>query len=38
MSDMVADASEGISYVCNHIAEYGGDPNRYYIHFLITHT
>ncbi|PON87945.1 Alpha/beta hydrolase fold [Trema orientale] len=31
ISDMVADASEGISYVCNHIAEYGGDPNRIYL-------
>ncbi|KAL5553537.1 hypothetical protein UlMin_040938 [Ulmus minor] len=31
MSDMIADASEGISFVCNHIAEYGGDPNRIYL-------
>ncbi|KAM6548207.1 hypothetical protein CsatB_019883 [Cannabis sativa] len=31
ISDMVADASEGISYLCNHIAEYGGDPNRIYL-------
>ncbi|KAJ8774676.1 hypothetical protein K2173_017122 [Erythroxylum novogranatense] len=31
MSDMVADASQGISFVCNHIAEYGGDPNRIYL-------
>ncbi|KAE9451091.1 hypothetical protein C3L33_17025, partial [Rhododendron williamsianum] len=31
MSDMVKDASEGISFVCNHIAEYGGDPNRIYL-------
>lgn len=29
ISDMVKDASSGISYICNHIAEYGGDPNRY---------
>ncbi|KAE9467093.1 hypothetical protein C3L33_00992, partial [Rhododendron williamsianum] len=31
MSDMVKDASQGISFVCNHIAEYGGDPNRIYL-------
>ncbi|XAR65365.1 hypothetical protein NMG60_11009464 [Bertholletia excelsa] len=31
MSDMVNDASQGISYVCNHIAEYGGDPDRIYL-------
>ena len=31
MSDMVKDASQGISFVCNNIAEYGGDPNRYKI-------
>lgn len=31
MSDMVQDASQGISFVCNHIAEYGGDPNRIYL-------
>ncbi|OVA05059.1 Alpha/beta hydrolase fold-3 [Macleaya cordata] len=31
ISDMVKDASEGISFVCNHIAEYGGDPNRIYL-------
>ncbi|CAK9157320.1 unnamed protein product [Ilex paraguariensis] len=28
---MVEDASQGISFVCNNIAEYGGDPNRIYI-------
>lgn len=28
---MVKDASEGISFICNHIAEYGGDPNRIYV-------
>ncbi|KAK3013056.1 hypothetical protein RJ639_009656, partial [Escallonia herrerae] len=27
ISDMVKDASEGISFVCNNIIEYGGDPN-----------
>ncbi|KAI3970973.1 hypothetical protein MKX01_024620 [Papaver californicum] len=31
MSDMVKDASEGISFVCNNIADYGGDPNRIYL-------
>ncbi|KAL9352396.1 hypothetical protein Peur_055076 [Populus x canadensis] len=31
MSDMVEDASEGISFVCNKVAEYGGDPNRVYL-------
>lgn len=28
---MVEDVSQGISFVCNNIAEYGGDPNRIYI-------
>ncbi|KAA8530538.1 hypothetical protein F0562_005247 [Nyssa sinensis] len=31
ISDMVKDASEGISFVCNNIVEYGGDPNRIYL-------
>ncbi|XP_019446958.1 PREDICTED: isoprenylcysteine alpha-carbonyl methylesterase ICME [Lupinus angustifolius] len=31
ISDMVTDASQGISFVCNNIAEYGGDPNRIYL-------
>ncbi|XP_016461075.1 putative isoprenylcysteine alpha-carbonyl methylesterase ICMEL1 [Nicotiana tabacum] len=31
ISDMVKDASQGISFVCNKIAEYGGDPNRIYL-------
>ncbi|KAL3719379.1 hypothetical protein ACJRO7_004351 [Eucalyptus globulus] len=31
ISDMVDDASEGISFVCNVIAEYGGDPDRIYL-------
>ncbi|XP_021669299.2 probable isoprenylcysteine alpha-carbonyl methylesterase ICMEL1 isoform X2 [Hevea brasiliensis] len=31
MSDMVKDASQGISFVCNNIAQYGGDPNRIYL-------
>ncbi|XP_061344042.1 probable isoprenylcysteine alpha-carbonyl methylesterase ICMEL1 isoform X2 [Gastrolobium bilobum] len=31
ISDMVTDASQGISFVCNNIQEYGGDPNRIYL-------
>ncbi|XP_031383958.1 probable isoprenylcysteine alpha-carbonyl methylesterase ICMEL2 isoform X1 [Punica granatum] len=31
ISDMVTDALQGISFVCNHITEYGGDPNRIYV-------
>ncbi|KAL7110495.1 hypothetical protein ACP275_05G029300 [Erythranthe tilingii] len=31
ISDMVKDAAQGISFVCNNIAEYGGDPNRIYV-------
>ncbi|XP_073301374.1 probable isoprenylcysteine alpha-carbonyl methylesterase ICMEL2 [Primulina huaijiensis] len=31
ISDMVNDASQGISFVCNNIADYGGDPNRIYL-------
>ncbi|PKI69899.1 isoprenylcysteine alpha-carbonyl methylesterase ICME-like isoform X1 [Punica granatum] len=31
ISEMVNDASQGISFVCNNIAEYGGDPNRIYL-------
>ncbi|XP_076914383.1 isoprenylcysteine alpha-carbonyl methylesterase ICME-like isoform X2 [Bidens hawaiensis] len=31
ISEMVDDASRGISFVCNNIAEYGGDPNRIYL-------
>ncbi|KAG6654015.1 hypothetical protein I3843_05G106400 [Carya illinoinensis] len=31
MSDMVMDASQGISFVCKNIAEYGGDPDRIYL-------
>ncbi|XP_022930102.1 probable isoprenylcysteine alpha-carbonyl methylesterase ICMEL1 [Cucurbita moschata] len=31
MSDMIKDASQGISFVFNNIAEYGGDPNRIYV-------
>lgn len=28
IGDMVHDASQGISFVCNNIASYGGDPNQ----------
>lgn len=28
ISDMVTDASQGISFVCNNISAFGGDPNR----------
>ncbi|MBA0782858.1 hypothetical protein Gotri_000679 [Gossypium trilobum] len=31
ISDMVEDASQGISFICNNISEYGGDPNRIYL-------
>lgn len=31
VSDMVEDVSKGISYICNNIADYGGDPNRLYL-------
>ncbi|KAI3932906.1 hypothetical protein MKW92_026172 [Papaver armeniacum] len=31
ISDMVKDASQGISFVLNNIAEYGGDLNRVYL-------
>ncbi|XP_021718229.1 probable isoprenylcysteine alpha-carbonyl methylesterase ICMEL2 [Chenopodium quinoa] len=31
MSAMIEDASRGISFVCNNIEEYGGDPNRIYL-------
>lgn len=31
ISDMVEDASQGISFVCNNIASFGGDPNRIYL-------
>ncbi|XP_044955012.1 probable isoprenylcysteine alpha-carbonyl methylesterase ICMEL2 [Hordeum vulgare subsp. vulgare] len=31
ISDMVSDASEGISFVCNNIASSGGDPNEIYL-------
>ncbi|KAJ8751648.1 hypothetical protein K2173_025807 [Erythroxylum novogranatense] len=31
ISDMVTDASQGISFIFNNIADYGGDPNRIYL-------
>ncbi|CAA3015737.1 probable isoprenylcysteine alpha-carbonyl methylesterase ICMEL1 [Olea europaea subsp. europaea] len=31
ISEMIKDASQGISFLCNHISEYGGDPNRIYL-------
>ncbi|KAK7266738.1 hypothetical protein RIF29_19390 [Crotalaria pallida] len=31
ISDMVSDTSQGISFVINNIANYGGDPNRIYL-------
>ncbi|EPS72860.1 hypothetical protein M569_01896, partial [Genlisea aurea] len=31
ISHMIKDASEGISYICNHVAEFGGDPERIYL-------
>ncbi|KAI3778872.1 hypothetical protein L2E82_08260 [Cichorium intybus] len=31
ISEMVKDASRGISFVCNNISEYGGDRNRIYL-------
>ncbi|XP_073273096.1 isoprenylcysteine alpha-carbonyl methylesterase ICME-like isoform X3 [Primulina huaijiensis] len=31
ISDMVDDISQGISYVCNNVVEFGGDPNKIYL-------
>ncbi|GAV73293.1 Abhydrolase_3 domain-containing protein [Cephalotus follicularis] len=31
INDMVKDASQGVSFVCNNITEYGGDPNRVFL-------
>ncbi|KAG5399260.1 hypothetical protein IGI04_021074 [Brassica rapa subsp. trilocularis] len=31
ISDMVRDVSQGISFVCNNISAFGGDPNRIYL-------
>ncbi|KAH9739492.1 isoprenylcysteine alpha-carbonyl methylesterase ICME [Citrus sinensis] len=37
ISDMVKDVSQGISFVFNNIADYGGDPNRYNLLNLVDH-
>ncbi|KMZ73052.1 Isoprenylcysteine alpha-carbonyl methylesterase ICME [Zostera marina] len=31
ISDMIKDASQGISFICNNIIDYGGDPSRIYL-------
>ncbi|VAH23284.1 unnamed protein product [Triticum turgidum subsp. durum] len=31
ISDMVSDASEAISFICDTVASYGGDPNQIYL-------
>ncbi|KAK9091111.1 hypothetical protein Sjap_024288 [Stephania japonica] len=31
IGDMVKDASEGISFLCHNISEYGGDPSRIFL-------
>ncbi|KAG7036744.1 Isoprenylcysteine alpha-carbonyl methylesterase ICME [Cucurbita argyrosperma subsp. argyrosperma] len=31
ISDMVTDVSQGISFVCKNIADYGGDPDRIFL-------
>ncbi|XP_073287009.1 isoprenylcysteine alpha-carbonyl methylesterase ICME-like isoform X2 [Primulina huaijiensis] len=31
ISDMVKDVSRGISFVCNNAADYGGDPDRFFL-------
>ncbi|CAK9136882.1 unnamed protein product [Ilex paraguariensis] len=31
IGDMVEDVSQGISFICNNIVDYGGDPNRIYL-------
>ncbi|XP_060192148.1 probable isoprenylcysteine alpha-carbonyl methylesterase ICMEL2 isoform X2 [Lycium barbarum] len=31
IGDMVEDVSQGISFVCNTVADYGGDPDRIYL-------
>lgn len=35
ISDMIKDASQGISFICNNIVDYGGDPNRYGFYVMI---
>ncbi|KAM0904693.1 hypothetical protein ACQ4PT_017852 [Festuca glaucescens] len=31
ISDMVSDATEGIAFICDSVASYGGDPNQIYL-------
>ncbi|CAM8919077.1 unnamed protein product [Rhodiola kirilowii] len=31
IGEMVKDASQGISFLCNNISDYGGDPNKIYL-------
>ncbi|ONM19230.1 putative isoprenylcysteine alpha-carbonyl methylesterase ICMEL2 [Zea mays] len=31
ISDMVSDASEAISFICNNVVSFGGDPNKTYL-------
>ncbi|KAL8247050.1 hypothetical protein R6Q59_008266 [Mikania micrantha] len=31
ISSMIEDVSQGVSFVCKNISEYGGDPNRIYL-------
>ncbi|KAL5648876.1 hypothetical protein ACJX0J_039685, partial [Zea mays] len=31
ISDMVSDASEAISFICNNVVSFGGDPNKIYL-------
>lgn len=31
ISNMVEDVCQGVSFICNHIASYGGDPDRLYL-------
>ncbi|MCO5563472.1 hypothetical protein L7F22_017114 [Adiantum nelumboides] len=31
ISDMIEDAMQGISFICNNIAQFGGDPDRIYL-------
>ena len=28
ISDMLSDASEAISFICNNVVSFGGDPNK----------
>ncbi|KZV45598.1 hypothetical protein F511_02258 [Dorcoceras hygrometricum] len=31
ISDMIADASRGIAYICENVVEFGGDPDKIYL-------